>query len=265
MPFLELADVRIFFTDSGIRQAPPVVLLHGWACDSHDWSWQLPAFEQWARVVALDLRGHGRSSRAGTGYDLLNYVGDIRRAVDQLELKSSVLVGHSFGAVVATMLAQSAPELVRALIVVDPAYGYGPEVAAAAPAMIDALRTSHAESAIAALITEPDSPRTDPAFTMWRKRRAIGMEPEVLLETMSGHLNDASGVAFRPQADDILRERNVPVLAFYRDEEKAMWEASLSTHPSSRQQVTPRLGHWLHQEDPETFNSLVREWTLAQP
>jgi pimeloyl-ACP methyl ester carboxylesterase len=51
---------RIFYTDTG--QGKPVLLLHGWACDGNDWSWQAPELENRYRVIIVDHRGHGRST-----------------------------------------------------------------------------------------------------------------------------------------------------------------------------------------------------------
>ena len=61
MAFAELGDVRLFFTDDG-EGGPPMLFVHGYTCDSHDWSWQLAHFGATHRVIAVDLRGHGRSS-----------------------------------------------------------------------------------------------------------------------------------------------------------------------------------------------------------
>lgn len=262
MPFLDLPDVRIFFTDTGAAHDSTLVLLHGWACDSHDWSWQLPSFDAWARVVAMDLRGHGRSSPASTGYGLAEYSSDVAGVLDALDLSKPVLVGHSFGGVIATAVAGSRPEDVRGLVVVDPAYGFGPEVAATAPATVEALRTDSSHQVVEALIAQPDARSTDPGLTTWRKRRAVGMSTDVLAETMAGHLAGSSGFAYRTQAESLLRARTHPVLAFYCDAERANWERSLSTHPGSRQHLLAGTGHWLHQENPDKFNYEVRNWVL---
>jgi pimeloyl-ACP methyl ester carboxylesterase len=56
---------KLFMTEVGTGRN--VMLLHGWTCDSHDWSWQLPLFEGKYRVVAADLRGHGRSEVMPSG------------------------------------------------------------------------------------------------------------------------------------------------------------------------------------------------------
>jgi pimeloyl-ACP methyl ester carboxylesterase len=67
------ATARLFTTEAGTGKN--VVLLHGWTCDSHDWSWQLPLFESEYRVVAADQRGHGRSEVMPSGaYTPADYV-----------------------------------------------------------------------------------------------------------------------------------------------------------------------------------------------
>ena len=61
MAFADMGDVQLFLTDEGTG-GPPMLFVHGYTCDSHDWSWQLPHFVAKHRVIVVDLRGHGRSS-----------------------------------------------------------------------------------------------------------------------------------------------------------------------------------------------------------
>src|SRR5690606_4142930 len=71
---------KLFHTEAGTGRN--VMLLHGWTCDSHDWSWQLPALESKYRVVAVDLRGHGRSEVMGAGqYTPDHYLADIEALI----------------------------------------------------------------------------------------------------------------------------------------------------------------------------------------
>jgi len=60
MPFHDTGDTTLFFTDDG--EVDPVLFVHGWTCDSQDWIWQIPALRARHRVIAVDLRGHGRST-----------------------------------------------------------------------------------------------------------------------------------------------------------------------------------------------------------
>src|SRR4051794_24292545 len=92
-------------------QRPPIVLLHGLTFDRRLWGpvlRELPSVDPGRRVLNLDLPGHGQSPR----YDsyLLNEVAPvIREAVEDAGLRSPVMVGHSAGAILATIYASRYP------------------------------------------------------------------------------------------------------------------------------------------------------------
>ncbi len=95
-----------------------VVLLHGTGADSTTWS----AIAGWPptwRILALDLRGHGRSPWAGS-YELPDLGLDVVDRLDARGWRQVDLVGHSMGAVVAYLLAQRHPSRVRRLVLVEP-------------------------------------------------------------------------------------------------------------------------------------------------
>src|SRR5262249_9121546 len=80
MPFADLRGARLFFTDEGTRR--PLAFVHGFSCDSHDWSWQLPHFQASHRLIAIDLRGHGRSSAPDHGYEVASLAADVAALLD---------------------------------------------------------------------------------------------------------------------------------------------------------------------------------------
>jgi len=85
-----------------------------------------------ARVVAPDLRGHGRSGWEPP-WDLATHVADILETLDALGVADPVeVIGHSFGGLIACAIAAQAPERVRGLILLDPAAGIDPAVCATA-------------------------------------------------------------------------------------------------------------------------------------
>jgi pimeloyl-ACP methyl ester carboxylesterase len=80
----------------------PVVLVHAWGLHAHMWNAQLPALlGAGFQVVTLDQRGHGRSDRPATGYDLDTMAADVVAVLDTLDLDDVVLVGQSMGGTVA--------------------------------------------------------------------------------------------------------------------------------------------------------------------
>ena len=90
--------VQIYFKDWGARNGQPIVFHHGWPLSADDWDTQMVFFAQNGfRVVALDRRGHGRSSQVAVGHDMDHYAADVSAVVEYLDLRNAVHVGHSTG------------------------------------------------------------------------------------------------------------------------------------------------------------------------
>ena len=105
---------------AGPRTGPPVVFLHGIA---GRWQYFLPVLDgflsRW-QVFALDARGHGGSCRVAGGYQLSDFAHDTAGFLDSMGLAPAILYGHSYGALVALLVAARYPERVHALILEDP-------------------------------------------------------------------------------------------------------------------------------------------------
>jgi non-heme chloroperoxidase len=90
--------VAIFYKDWGPKNAQPIVFHHGWPLSGDDWDAQMLYFlEKGYRVIAIDRRGHGRSSQVGDGHDMDHYAADAAAVVEHLDLRNAVHVGHSTG------------------------------------------------------------------------------------------------------------------------------------------------------------------------
>ncbi|MDH3302506.1 MAG: alpha/beta hydrolase [Acidimicrobiia bacterium] len=106
-------------TDDGARLAirrsgtgPPVVLVHGLTGNRDDWGpvarrLIIDGFE----VIAMELRGHGDSSRGRDGYGPRRLAADLAQALSALDLRDVILVGHSMGGIAAMTLILEHPEL----------------------------------------------------------------------------------------------------------------------------------------------------------
>lgn len=113
---------------------PPVVLLHGWPGDRHDWRALAPLLTPHADVVVPDLRGFGESDRhvaePAEQYDARAQARSVAGLVEELGLAPAVLVGYDIGSRVAQALARDRPELVRGLVLAPPLPGAGDRVLA---------------------------------------------------------------------------------------------------------------------------------------
>src|SRR5262249_57080932 len=76
----------------------PVVLIHGYPLSGRAWDRQVPALlEAGYRVITYDRRGFGQSSQPATGYDYDTFAADLHALLEHLDLRETVLVGHSMG------------------------------------------------------------------------------------------------------------------------------------------------------------------------
>src|SRR5690348_5422655 len=91
----------------------PLVLLHGLGVSGAVWQGIGRLLAPTARLIAPDLRGHGESDKPSAGYLPRDYVGDIAALLAHEPSRTLAVLGHSLGAVVATLLAVDRPELDR--------------------------------------------------------------------------------------------------------------------------------------------------------
>ncbi|GGB75647.1 MULTISPECIES: alpha/beta fold hydrolase [Henriciella] len=120
--FQTIDGVKIHFTDAGPRDAPVIVLLHGFAASVHTWSQWQSRLDDTYRVIAIDLPGHGLSrvpddEPVSRDY----YVRTVGAIADQLQLDSFALAGSSMGGGIAWKYAAENPTRLDALVLVDAA------------------------------------------------------------------------------------------------------------------------------------------------
>jgi len=98
---------------------PPVLALHGLTANCRCWDTIAAAVSPARRLLAVDLRGRGRSDKPAHGYSLEQHVRDLEAVLNQLGAGRVALLGHSLGAYIALALAAHWPEAVERLILLD--------------------------------------------------------------------------------------------------------------------------------------------------
>jgi 3-oxoadipate enol-lactonase len=101
--------------DGADRSGPPVLLLHALCMDRHYWRAVTPTLARQARVVAYDLRAHGRARGGPTPQSLDQMADDTALLLDRLGIDRADVVGASYGGAVAQHVALRHPDRVRAL------------------------------------------------------------------------------------------------------------------------------------------------------
>ena len=112
---VEHDGARIWYASFG--SGAPVVLLHGGLGHSDNWSYQVPVLTaNGYRVITIDTRGHGRSTRDDRPFSYELLASDVLAVLDALGVRAASYVGWSDGAVVALILAMRAPTRVSGVV-----------------------------------------------------------------------------------------------------------------------------------------------------
>lgn len=118
--YLMLNGLRLRFLERGPVDGRPMVFLHGTADNARTWDLLTPHLASQLRVIAPDQRGHGKSGWAvPPAYRCVDYMLDLAALIDSLGLEGMILLGHSMGALHASLYAALNPGRVSALIHVD--------------------------------------------------------------------------------------------------------------------------------------------------
>lgn len=156
----------------GPAGAPTAVLIHAWfATGGLNWVGTFPRLGEHFHVVAPDLRGHGRGLRTNGRFSLADCADDVGALMDELDVRSAVVVGYSMGGPIAQLLWRSRPDLVDGLVFCATSYQFvhGSQtrvmVTTAVPALVQGLRLSevatHLPTRLGSLVPSPMANQSD--------------------------------------------------------------------------------------------------------
>lgn len=258
---------------------PLLVLVHGVGQSSATWDAVLDRLgDSGHQVLAIDLPGHGRSSKGRGDYSLGALASTVRDLLDHLEQDRCVVVGHSLGGGVALQFAYQFPHRCDGLVLVASG-GLGPD----AFAPLRAASLPGAELVIPVI----SHPRVVGAMArLGRLLSVVGVRPEMLspesVATLAELADPESRTAFLATIRgvvDVSGQRvsavsklpaaaHLPVLMVWGDRDRviplAHGVAAQELLPDSRLVVFPGAGHEPHRFDPPRFVQLLRDFVDDQ-
>ena len=274
MPKIVANGLNFHYQQAG--SGPDVVLIHGITGDLSIWflSQAMGVLSQSFRVTAYDLRGHGYSAVTPSGYTSADQAGDALAIMDALEIDRAILVGHSFGGVIAMHAAVLAPERIDALVVSDPSFP-------ALRHLEDLSRWGHwqnfreeAEQAGVTLSAEHwydlgrffDQVSHLDGDRLLRFRQAVGLPGFNRLMRLAPTTCGADAKEIAGLTEDLIRGVTQPVLALFGEFSPFLATADYLAENLAHcvKELVPDAKHRAPEENAAKFVELVYEYLMTQ-
>lgn len=109
-----MSDIQLHYIEQG--QGQPLVLLHGNGEDCNYFEHQISYFSRNYRVIAIDTRGHGKSSRGVKPFSIRQFSEDLKDCIEAMNIAKTIILGFSDGGNIALEFALKYPERVEKLV-----------------------------------------------------------------------------------------------------------------------------------------------------
>ena len=254
------------YIDMGVRSGPAVVLIHGYTDSARDWVPLLPYLSKRYRLILVDIRGHGRSSKPECCYTRLDFAYDVKLLLDTLGVRKADIVGHSLGSIIAQTFAEYWPERTAHVVLISSTGGSPPDRPKAPRRFDFAAEIRRLKEPIDPdsdfMIAWWDSPTpVDPDFIRRQRKDAAGIPLRVWLAVLDQGL--PADNAFGDLQSTLPRLR-APTLLIWGSNDPIMEEDVRRTLrdalPQAEVKVFQGLGHNPFWEDPRAVALVIDEF-----
>lgn len=254
--YTQLNGVNHHYVSLG--EGPPIVLIHGLGGTLDIWHGVTELLALHHHVVAVDLRGHGRTAPGRAQLSVRGWAQDIADLMGALELPAATFVGHSMGSLIAQHLAVSSPELVDQLVLVGGISYFEPPDKEAYERRAKVVDEEGLGEIVDDWLAGALSPRTRarlPQITGLLRHMFLSNDPR----------NYAKACRALARTPSIEREQiGQPTLLLVGDHDRStplrMAEQLHRQIPVSRVQVVPSAAHWMTVEHPDVIGAAILQF-----
>lgn len=254
--------VRIHYIERGAANGPALLLVPGWGMDASIWSRQIVEFSRQHRVVAIDPRSQGASSKTAEGNSPRGRAGDIDAVMRDLSLERVVLVGWSQGVQdVAAYVDRFGTARLAGVVLVDSAVSAGAAGIEEHPAgarqtferlaLYEAHPREYLQGMMQAIFLHP----TPPAEQQHRLQAALQMPVSTGIAMLT---QDLYGADLRPALKKF--DRPTLVIAAASSPEFAVQKAMAGQLAQGKFLSIGNAGHAVFVDQPERFNQALHEF-----
>ncbi|MGJ8591069.1 MAG: alpha/beta fold hydrolase [Aquaticitalea sp.] len=242
-----------------LGQGKPFIFLHGFLGMSDNWKTLGTKFSELGfETHLIDQRNHGRSFHSDDfNYDLM--VDDLKRYIDEHQLKDIILLGHSMGGKTAMLFAVKFPELVEKLIIADIAPRYYPTHHDAILKGLSSLdfnileSRGEADNQLKGYVSDVGTRQFLLKNLYWetKERLALRLNLQALQENVN-EVGEALPIHSKFEKDTLFLRGDRSEYISMQD------ESNIKVHfPMGKIETISNAGHWLHAENPTEFFEAV--------
>lgn len=255
MPYADSNGIRIYYETSG--EGLPFVWVHANPFDHNLLMYQVAHFSTFYRVIALDIRGYGRSDKPTTPFTLRDMADDVLAVCRAEGVEEGIVGGVSVGSGIALLLGLDHPEMWRAAILVGGSSGGGGRIQERIEGYTSDARTYHGKH-IRELVAPGFAETGLGAYLL-----------NIFLERNRWLSGESIAQIFRARAGTDMTPRladmKVPVLVINGEHDLSLEGGKKTARltPGAVHRVLPGTGHACCIEDPAGFDEIVREFLAA--
>ncbi len=256
MPYSTTNSLKIYYEVSG--EGFPFVMVHANPFDHNLWMYQIAHFSTYFKVIAIDIRGYGRSDKPSTPFTLKDMADDVLGVCRDESVTEAILGGVSVGSGMALLLGLDYPELFKALILVGGSSGPGgaidERIQGYTKVGIEKYHIQHLKELVA-----PDFPQTK--LGKYLLNTYVERDPWLSGESIAQIFRARAGTDITTR----LESMKVPTLVINGEYDNSLnaGQRTASLIPGAMHRILPKTGHACCIEDPAGFDGFVIEFLRA--
>lgn len=260
---LNINNLNLSYDDVGEGNIP-IIFLHGFPFDKSMWAKQLDFFATTNRVIAIDIRGFGKSTDETTPLSIDLFSDDLMVFMNQMKISKAIICGLSMGGFIALNAQARFPDRFEAIILCDTqCIADTIEIKSNRYKTIDEIALNGTLNFNEAFIKKVfcKNSFTNKQEIVTQLRSVVMANPEQIV------INGLKALAERSETCSTLSEINIPTLIICgREDEVTPLEQSEILHTSikaSALHIIDDAGHVSNIEQPEEFNNEISKFLLA--
>jgi pyruvate dehydrogenase E2 component (dihydrolipoamide acetyltransferase) len=230
-----------------------LILIHGFGGDLDNWLFNIDALAEKATVYALDLPGHGQSTKTLDEPGLHAMTGAVASFMDRLGIGKAHLAGHSMGGAIAMQMALDHPGKVKSLTLICSA-GLGPEIGSYVDDYVAAQGRKDLKPVLELLFADKSLVSRQLVDDVLKYKRLDGVE--AVLKSLAGALFGGGKQQDAPGKK--LGGKLPPTLVIWGKEDQIIPAAHSANLPGAKVHVIEGAGHMVFMEKASDVNALIK-------